>query len=285
MDRDYRITLSSGERHLYLSPYSSCRVLQNGLSGFEFPQLDVEFAASVGDGGVELRRRIAPRILRISFEVTDSAQKVEVSDTVRAIMNPHSDVKVAVYLNGRHRSIETVPYRAPEFSEGALGDPLQITLTLSGADPYFTDGIARCVTFPVVTPILSFPMNLMSGAGTVCSFADSVISGNVRNVGDADCGARISVTAARGSIRDPSVNCRGQYVKYSGTLAEGDSLSICTVPGACGVLLNGITTYSFSRASRFFTLAPGDNFLRLIATDGAANADISIEYTPLYLGV
>lgn len=281
---NYRITLASGMRELSLSPYSVCRVLTEGLSGFDFPQIDVEYSSTSGEGGALLRRRIDARILRIAFEVADAAQNVSIGDTVRAIMNPHADITVRTYLNGRHRSIRAVPYRAAEFSESSFGDPLKITLTLICPEPYFTDGVSRRISFPVTTPILSFPLNLMSGAGTVCSFAASAVMGNVRNIGDAECGVHISVTAARGSIREPSMSCGGRYVKYTGTLAAGDRLSICTLPGSCALQLNGITTYSFDRASRFFTLSPGDNFLRLIAADGGGNADISVEYTPLYLG-
>lgn len=284
-ENGYEISLSSGNTELYLSPYSVCRVMSGGLSGFDFPQISVEVESSADGGYSVIDRYLKPRILKIRFEVTDPKQNVAVCDKLRKLMNPKSEILLRTYLNGRDRKISVIPGKGIEIEHDSFTDPLYITAEFTAVEPYFTDGRKIKRKFPDVVPLLSFPLSFMSGVGATCSFATGgTVSGSVTNYGDAECGAVIKVLSARGSVTNPTVSCGGKYIKYDGVLSEGDELIFCTIPDALGVMLNGINTYSFTRDSEFFKLAAGDNYIRLGADSGAVNADVSVEYQPLYLG-
>ena len=70
-------------------------------------------------------------------------------------------------------------------------------------------------------------------------------------------------------------------------LAQGDTLTISTLPRQKQILLNGENAMmKMDRTSDLtFALTPGDNLLCYEAADGRSNMDVRLYYTPEYLGV
>jgi hypothetical protein len=115
---------------------------------------------------------------------------------------------------------------------------------------------------------------------------------DVQNPGDVPCGMKIIFTAL-GTLTNPSifnVNTR-EYFKITKTMQAGETIEIDTKFGQKGVAgyLNGETLNYWNYAdlpdSTFLQLQPGSNPLRYNADSGLDNLDVTIRYSPQYLGV
>lgn len=115
---------------------------------------------------------------------------------------------------------------------------------------------------------------------------------NVYNSGDVGCGMKIHFRALA-TLRDPSlfnVNTR-EYIKINQTLEVGDLLEVTTEFSNKRIELlksNGTRINVFhwiDLDSEFLQLSVGDNIFRYDAEEGIDNLEVSIYYTPLYLGV
>lgn len=115
---------------------------------------------------------------------------------------------------------------------------------------------------------------------------------DVENPGDVPCGMRILFTALA-TIANPSimnVNTREQF-RIVKTMAAGEVIEVNTNWGSKGVTgtLNGQTLNYFNYAdllsSTFMQLQPGSNPLRYDSDSGLDSLDVTIRFTPQYLGV
>lgn len=115
---------------------------------------------------------------------------------------------------------------------------------------------------------------------------------NVCNSGDVPCGMKIQFRALA-TTSNPSlfnVNTR-EFIKINQTLETGDVLEINTEFANKRIELiksNGIRNNVFNWIdldSEFLQLDVGDNIFRYDAETGLDNLELSIYYTPLYLGV
>lgn len=114
---------------------------------------------------------------------------------------------------------------------------------------------------------------------------------NVLNTGHTECGMRVEFKALA-TVENPSIlNVNtGEYLKINKTMAAGEIISVSTYFGKKKVTskLNGITTNTFNYIdfqSTFLQLDVGDNLFRYDADTNVDNLEVSIYYTPQYLGV
>jgi hypothetical protein len=121
--------------------------------------------------------------------------------------------------------------------------------------------------------------------------AESLIV-DVQNPGDVPCGMKIIFTAT-GTLENPSVlnvNTR-EYFKMLKTMHAGEMIEINTKFGEKAVTgyLNGDSLNYFNDAdlpaSTFLQLQPGSNPIRYNADSGLDNLNVTIRYSPQYLGV
>lgn len=115
---------------------------------------------------------------------------------------------------------------------------------------------------------------------------------NVYNGGDVECGMKIQFRALA-TVRNPSlfnINSR-EFIKINQTLEAGDVLEVTTEFTNKRIELvrsNGSRENVFNWIdldSEFLQLTVGDNLFRYDAESGIDNLEVSIYYTPLYLGV
>lgn len=114
---------------------------------------------------------------------------------------------------------------------------------------------------------------------------------NVFNDGDIKCGMRIEFMALA-TVKNPSilnVNTR-EYMKINKTMKAGEIIVVTTGFGNKRIesRLNGVTTNAFNcvdLSSTFLQLNLGDNLLRYDADENVENLEMSIYFTPGYLGV
>jgi len=114
---------------------------------------------------------------------------------------------------------------------------------------------------------------------------------NISNTGDIETGIVIKFTA-KSSVTNPSllnVNTR-EYIKINRVMLAGEEISINTNYGQKAVtsLYNNTTTNILNYLdfeSTFLQLPLGDNIFRYDADENISNIEISINYSPKYLGV
>ena len=98
---------------------------------------------------------------------------------------------------------------------------------------------------------------------------------------------------ATGTVENPIIENldTGEYIKVKRTLSEGDTLEINTAFGNKRVEIikpDGSRENVFNYIdyeSTFFSIESGDNTIKYDADVGNNNLDVSIYYTPMYLGV
>lgn len=282
---DYSITIKSKNDSLYLSPYSTCRIIDGGIEGFDFPETRLAISErGFGDGGVVSGAVICPRTMNIEFDVVRREKFEAVKAVIQRLMSPHSSVTIATSFEGRRREIDAVPASKPQIVRGNFHDRARVKLSFTACEPLFRSEKKTEVNFPTVTPILSFPLNLMKGAGSICSFAGSPYSGSIDNPGDTECGFTAVLTAQGGEVAYPSLHLGRRYISLEDTLAAGDVMEICTSSGHKSISVNGEERYSFSRSSEFFSLSPGINSITLTANSGLSHLAVHFEFYPLYFG-
>lgn len=139
------------------------------------------------------------------------------------------------------------------------------------------------------TAAFSFPVNY----GTAHTFGvKSDTWTNIVNTGSLPVPytARFTATA---DVEDPSLLnvLTGEYVKLITTMEAGDSIDLYRTTSdkvAVTRTRGGVTENIFGlldEGSTLFTLASGDNVLRLSAGSGAAALQASLSYYPMYSGI
>lgn len=114
---------------------------------------------------------------------------------------------------------------------------------------------------------------------------------NVLNDGDVPCGMKVEFKALATVVNPSILNVNTQdYIKINKTMTAGEVITVTTGFGSKKVesYLNGITTNAFNfidLGSTFLQLFVGDNLFRYNADTNIDNLEVSIYYTPQYLGV
>ncbi|KEI09292.1 hypothetical protein Z957_05145 [Clostridium sp. K25] len=136
-----------------------------------------------------------------------------------------------------------------------------------------------------------FPLVIPNQKGIIMGHREPSLIVNIFNKSDIESPMRIEFRA-RATLENPSlfnVNTR-EFIKINKQLKAGETITINTAYGNKKIIasLNGIHTNAFNyidEDSTFLQLYPGDNVFRYNADKNIDNLEVSIYYTPQYLGV
>ncbi len=284
-DNSYKIIFRSGENEIEISPDAECRLIENGFSGFSSTGFDVKVSSYASNvGGYAQRRRFAEREISLAFEIVRGAED-RVRRKLVSMMNPMKDCLLDVEMFGVRRLIDVIPYEEADFSRGTFYDSIEAVLRFIAPTVFFRDTDARKITFRDAAPMLTFPMNFMSGAGTVSGMYRTTDRTAADNPGDYECGLTAVIVASGGDVVNPGIKCGGKFVKCPLTLSDGDELVIDTRPKMKNIYKNGERCFTFDKNSVFFTLPAGKSDFSVICDSGGEYIDAYIEFTPLYFGM
>jgi len=135
-----------------------------------------------------------------------------------------------------------------------------------------------------------FPLEI-TAAGIEMGHREPSLIVNVNNSGDVECGMRVEFKALATVVNPSILNVNTQeYIKLDKTMQAGELITVSTYFGAKKMesTLNGAVTNAFNAidfGSTFLQLAIGDNLFRYDADANLDNLEVSIYYTPQYLGV
>lgn len=136
-----------------------------------------------------------------------------------------------------------------------------------------------------------FPLIIPKQKGIIMGFKEPSLIVNVQNKGDVSCPMKIKFLA-KGTVINPSlfnVNTR-EFVKINKTLNPGEKIIVDTDFDSLSVMsyLNNVEKNAFNYIdidSEFMELDIGDNLFRYDADSGLDRLEVSIYYTPKFLGV
>lgn len=248
------------------------------------------------DGSTYLDNTLEPR--PISIEVMLLADTIgEMTENRHRLLrafNPKLGPGKLVYQLGNiKREIEAISELAPVFSDaGDFKDTMQPGLIqLYCPNPFWRDLIETKEDISTEVGNFSFPWGIPP-EGTELSIRTISFITNIYNPGDVETPVKIFLRA-RGTVENPIIENlnTGEYIKVKRTLSDGDVLEINTEFGNKRVEIirsNGDRENVFhyiDYKSTFFSVEAGDTTIKYDAEIGENNLDVSIYYTPKYLGV
>ncbi len=164
------------------------------------------------------------------------------------------------------------------------------TLSLLCPSPYFEDIDEIKNDIALWLAKFEFPLEITSDGIETGQRELSLVT-NVINTGNITLGMVIKMTATA-TVTNPSLYdvYKQQEIKINTTMQAGDVITINTGYGKKRIVLERAGVVSniinlMDANSIFLQLEPGDNLLRYGADVNINNLDISLYYTPAYLGV
>ena len=283
----YKIIYKSGGDELEIAPDGLCRLVEDGLHGFDCTGFDVKISSyAASHGGYARTRRFAERELSLCFEIAAFGEERErIRRKIISMMSPESDGVLDVTLMGVHRTIEVIPADEQEFAHPAFADCIEVTLHFIAPQVFFRDYDSKLVRFRDAAPVLTFPMNFMAGAGTVSGMYRTTDTAKAENPGDTACGIVAKIRAVGGSVVGPGLKCGEKFIRCPMTLGDGDELVIDTRLRRKNITLNGERCFTFERDSTFFSLPKGVTGLSVTCDSGGEYVECEIEYVPAYYGM
>lgn len=196
-----------------------------------------------------------------------------------------------IYKNSiKEYSIKCEVEIAPVFSDIIDDNIGKFLVVLLCPNPYWNDITESKSEIALWKGDFEFPLEITSN-GIELGHREPSLIVNVFNSGDVECGMKIEFKAL-GTLKNPSlfnVNTR-EFIKVNKEMVAGEIITITTGFGGKRVKssVNGVIINSFSfldLQSTFLKLNVGDNLFRYDADENLDNLEVSIYYTPQYLGV
>ena len=185
---------------------------------------------------------------------------------------------------------ESIPYY-PDGAGNRSRTSQKTLINLYCPNPYWQDIAESKTDISTETGNLEFPLEIPS-EGLELSIRTISFITNIYNQGDVDAPIKVKLKAV-GTVINPIIENldTDEFIRVKRELAEGDTLEINTAFGNKRVEIikpDGSRENVFNYIdykSTFFSLSGGDNTIKYDAEVGENNLDVSIYYTPNYLGI
>ena len=215
----------------------------------------------------------------------------EYRNTLLSVFNPKLDGKLIIDLGNEQRQIECKVEQAPYFSSDRGRHHQDFSISLISPNPFFRDLSENKTDISTEVGNFEFPLEIPVEGLELSIRTISYIT-NIYNQGDVDTPIKVRLKAT-GTVINPIIENldTGEFIRVKRTLAEGDTLEINTAFGNKRVEIikpDGSRENVFhyiDYKSTFFSLEGGDNTIKYDAEVGENNLDVSIYYTPNYLGI
>ena len=135
----YKIIYTCGGDALEISPDSPCRLVEDGLHGFDCTGFDVRISSyAASHGGYVRTRRFAERELSLTFEIDAFGEEREnIRRKIISMLSPETDGVLDITLFGVHRTIEV------SRSLSAAPSPTGLKLPCILLRPRYSSGITK----------------------------------------------------------------------------------------------------------------------------------------------
>ncbi len=208
---------------------------------------------------------------------------------MQKILNPELDAVLIYQYGAFTKCIDVKTDNAPVFKRGNV--LTQFTVQFTCPSPFWRDIEEARKEIASWIGSFSFSLEIPQDEGIEFGYRQPSVIVDVYNEGDVATGMRVAFKAT-GTVEKPlllNINT-GEFIQINATLAAGDTVTVNTEYGSKGATLQsgGIESDYFRYVdvdSTFMQLAIGDNVFRYNAESGLDALEVTIYYSPKYLGV
>jgi len=264
---------------------TDCKLCE--LSGIESATVSIStlpFAQS--DGSEITGLRLESRTVQIEAQYHQKSSTELQRQWLVSFFNPHHDVKLTVIYAGISRYVNC-KIRAFYSNQKNMWAPLNFSIDLFSADPYFLDSKENEINMAEKIPQLTAPFAIPRDKRAPFSVRKFQYEVTLTNGGDVSAGLRVEFRA-RGDVLNPRLDnlSTGEYLRVLTPMVAGDVLLITTMQGRKRIELNGVNISNLKdRMSSFFQLPVGKSTLKYSADAGYSRLDVFPRFTQKYLGV
>ncbi len=272
---------------------------------YSFPYFLQEFKGSDGlnntvikhkslgmEGSTFLDSTLEDRSLSIIGKITGNS-KEELSiyrNKLLKVFNPKLKGEIVYEYGNIVRRIECNIEGAPKFQKENIWKYQTFLINLISVNPYWKDVEEKKQDIALWKGDFEFELEILD-SGIELGHREPSLIVNISNQSDVECGIKIEFRAL-GTVINPllfNVNTR-EFIKVNKTMIAGEKITITTHKGNKKILqdLNGIVNNAMQFIdveSTFLQLDVGDNLFRYDADKNLDNLEVSIYYTPQFLGV
>lgn len=263
------------------------------VDGLGSPQNEIHTQKSPYQDGVTVTgSTLEPRNIVIEGKIIDRnrVNGQAYRNILLSTFNPKLNGKLIIDLGNTQRQIDCKVEQAPYFPGESGRNYQDFSISLICPNPFWQDLSQSKAEIAIWRGAFEFPLEILE-EGIEMGYREPSLIVNVFNQGDVPCGLKVQFKALA-TVTNPSlfnVNTR-EYFKINKVIEAGEVITVTTHFQNKRVELNrnGEISNAFNwidLESTFLQLDIGDNLLRYDADDGLDNLEVSIWYTPQYLGV
>lgn len=246
------------------------------------------------DGGIVTNQRVEAVDRTVEAELLSPEGNADARAEAIRFFSPRHTYDVHLTYQGRTRWCQGVQY-AFKCETGNIYQPVAISWTVLCPMPYLLseDNFGKDVAlitakfgFPYHSVVQSTPAGVYK-RGFVMGVYDFNRTVGIQNDGDVTTFPRV-VIRADGTVENPRISIGDKFVRFVGTLRQGDELVIDFEQRPPRVTLNGQNAINkVDRASSFtsFQIEAGDTTFEYDADSGENVMSVSLYYWKRYLGI
>lgn len=240
------------------------------------------------DGALLTGAQLQPREFTLGGFITRGVAENRIE--LLSVMNPRVSGYLLLERGNFRRTLRCTVIRAPYFN-AKRGDTFQIDFV--AANPYWRQADDTQQDIASVVPMFEWPLDIPAeGISFGERTTNPVVS--VQNDGEATVGMLVRFIARGSGVTNPRIynELTGEQLRMNLTMVAGDVIDIHTGYGekrvicypAGGDAYNGMHLLEKTNLT-FLQLAPGTTLLHFDADSAVDLLDISIYFSPGYLGV
>lgn len=265
-----------------------CPIKIVSISGIESTEYSIHTENNASeDGSSVYGKKVGDRRISLVFAIDDLKNTEIYRQQLIHFFNPKFSLKLILNYCYTQAQIECEVSSFNFTTQSSLWDYLEANLDLLCPYPYFSDLDNFGKNIAAITGQFAFPL-ILPPAGKIMGYKTLQQEVNLLNKGDVETGLEIRFTAKRGSVTNPRITniLTGEFIEVMKVMNRGDVITINTNSGKKRIDLNGNNiSKDINKLSTYFKIRIGDNLIRYEAEENYTNLDVTLFYSPKYLGV
>ncbi len=229
--------------------------------------------------------KLESRYITISGFIERSTSTLSLKDRLIKTINPTLKGKLIHISENDRKEIEVIAEEIPTIkSDKGL---IRFTVSLQACNPFWQNA-EKAEQLALLTAKLHFPLFIPKEKGVVFGLKKSLLESDVNNIGDVESGFRV-LFKATGSLQNPQIynKLTGEFIKINYSMEKDDVIEVINYPEYKKVTINGnVNGFKYiDLNTTFFNLEIGKNIIGYKADENIINLNVSMYYTPRFLGV
>lgn len=229
--------------------------------------------------------KLESRYITISGFIERSISTLSLKDKLVKTINPTLKGKLIYISENTRKEIEVIAEEIPTVkSDKGI---IRFTVNLQACNPFW-ENAEKAEQLALLTSKLHFPLFIPKENGVVFGLKKSLLESDVNNIGDVVSGFRV-IFKATGSLKNPQIynKLTGEFIKINYDMEKEDVIEIVNYPEYKKVTINGnVNGFKYiDLDTTFFNLEIGKNIIGYKADENIINLNVSMYYTPRFLGV